>query len=378
MSQRDLQDLPEDLTDLDLEALMRIPVSSGKTPEAQRDRKDNVPAAPDDKGAAQIIDFSDLPLSALLSIPLVIDIPKEEETEAEDAAVEVAQAPLGGGSQFLVFENEVPGAEFLELSNLGPETPDAPLDDDMATVGNLPPGIAGHQGPGPSAPADTSPSDDNSDVPNEIVGTDAPDNLQGTPEADTIYGLNGGDRIEGLGGDDRLYGGNGPDVLVGGKGNDTLYGGNGPDVLMGGEGNDRLEGGRGPDELYGGAGDDVILFDRNDRLADGGSGNDTLAVESGDLDLSGPGSQAGKLSGIEAIDLTEDGGANEVVISAEDLLDISDPGILQIFGDSLAGDQVTLVGSWTQSGGEGGPWVYTSDGLGAVVVVEDQNLVVMG
>lgn len=354
MAQHEIQDLPEDLTELDLETLMRLPVSSPNRNEENRLKKANTSAVPEDASPPVIIDFSDLPLSALLAIPVVIDSDDEEPEEIEE--IQVAEAPVSGGTQFILFEDEDPVGEVVEVSGLETEISEEDLDEDLELAMGLPTELPGHEGPPGGSQGGSGGGSGN----NEITGSNGADNIDGTEQDDTIYGLNGPDTIWGHGGNDTLYGGNGPDVLYGGEGNDTLYGGNGPD------------------ELHGGAGNDTIYFTSNDRLADGGAGFDILVVESGDLDLSGPGSQAGKLSGIDAIDLTEDTGANEVVLSADDVLSISDDGSLQIFGDD--NDQVTLTGNWSyEESADGLQHIYTSiDDPRVQVMVDDSTMVILG
>ncbi|ASF47357.1 beta strand repeat-containing protein [Methylovulum psychrotolerans] len=87
---------------------------------------------------------------------------------------------------------------------------------------------------------------------------------------DKLSGGTGNDRLFGEQGDDLLYGylssspsGNnndGRDILLGGAGNDQLFGGGDNDTLNGGTGDDILTGGTGGDSLDGGTGTDTASY----------------------------------------------------------------------------------------------------------------------
>jgi Ca2+-binding RTX toxin-like protein len=95
----------------------------------------------------------------------------------------------------------------------------------------------------------------------------------------------------------------------------TTTGTTAAEILMGGRGKDVLTGGGGGDVFHAGAGDDrVIVKDLTFRLADGGNGMDTLALGGAglSLDLTKP-LVAGKLEGIERIDLSGTGNNTLIV-----------------------------------------------------------------
>ncbi len=171
------------------------------------------------------------------------------------------------------------------------------------------------------------------------------DNLIGSDFADTLTGDTGANSLDG---------GAGNDTLSSGGGNDTLDGGAGDDTLDGGAGNDTLDGGLGADTLDGGAGNDTLVWDAADTSIDGGTGTDTLSVVSGDVDLT---AFAGVIAGIEKIDLGADAGANNLTLSAQDVLDISGTDTVTVNGD--AADGVDAGTGWTDGGIVGGYHIYT-------------------
>ena len=180
---------------------------------------------------------------------------------------------------------------------------------------------------------DSSPNDDDVDLPPVFddmadlapqIGTSGDDNLLGTSGNDLLVGSAGDDTITGYKGNDVLVGGAGADTLRGSSGvniasyadskmgltvsldnpslntgdakgdvfyqirgltgsefADALIGSDRVDLLDGGAGNDVLYGLNGADELSGGDGTDWLYGgDKNDVL-DGGSGNDWLIGEDG-------------------------------------------------------------------------------------------------
>ncbi len=141
-------------------------------------------------------------------------------------------------------------------------------------------------------------------------------------------------------------------TIMGTNGDDDLRGGPGDDSLHGKQGNDYLDGGAGADDLRGGQDDDVLLWDAADRVVDGGLGNDTLLVQSADLAL---GDVAARISNIEQIDLGS--GSNDLVLSAQDVLDVSSGDMLTILGSS--DDSVDIGSGWTDGGTVNGYHIYT-------------------
>jgi Ca2+-binding RTX toxin-like protein len=163
------------------------------------------------------------------------------------------------------------------------------------------------------------------------------------------------------GGDDVITAGNGLASLIqltldGGAGNDTITGGDGNDTLIGGDGNDTLIGGRGNDVAQLGTGDDVFTWNPGDGsdAVDGGTGNDTLAFNGANvaenMTLSANGSHATlfrdignvtmDLTGIESIQLTAKGGADNVLVN-----DLTGTGVKQV-----AVDLASIPGSGTGDG----------------------------
>ena len=193
-----------------------------------------------------------------------------------------------------------------------------------------------------------------------------------------------------------LYGMGGNDTLTGGAGNDQLYGGDGNDILDGGAGTgtgtlDQLDGGDGNDELvlHDTTGDGFITAADFWR-AEGGKGKDTLRLSHDNasifkdadgknvgvvLDFSrlpGTGTNTGKISSIETIDLHGDGDGtlhNGIVLTDTAFADLARTldddaqGILRITGQ--AGDTYELTGdTWEfsrKTTDTDGTWfVYTS------------------
>jgi VCBS repeat-containing protein len=91
------------------------------------------------------------------------------------------------------------------------------------------------------------------------------------------------------------------------------------DILMGGAGNDSLSGGGGADALRGGAGNDRLgVADSAFRHVNGGAGTDTLVLTGGGQMLDLTTIASGRLTSIEAFDLTGTGD-NTLVIRADDI-----------------------------------------------------------
>ncbi|MBL8663054.1 MAG: hypothetical protein JNM29_09520, partial [Candidatus Odyssella sp.] len=126
-------------------------------------------------------------------------------------------------------------------------------------------------------------------------------------------------KVVGTPGADELVGTVAAETLIGGAGDDVIIGGGGADVLRGGAGDDVLAAKAGFAEIRGGAGFDTFKFD-----------------DSGVLDLS---LLAGKVTGIEQVDITGTGNV-ELKLTYQDLLTMTDSGHqLTILGDS--GDKVS-------------------------------------
>ncbi len=141
--------------------------------------------------------------------------------------------------------------------------------------------------------------------------------------------------------------GDGVTVINGTAGDDTLAGTSGNDIVHGFAGNDVIDGGAGSDRLDGGQGDDVLVWDSADAKVDGKNGSDTLRVDGDDADFT---TFAGKLSGLEIVDLQNDA---TITLSAQDVLEITDNNnTLAILGDT--GDGLHAGSGWSYGGVDGG------------------------
>lgn len=196
-----------------------------------------------------------------------------------------------------------------------------------------------------------------------LAGGAGRDRLSGGAGDDVLRGDGGNDQLSGSSGHDRLNGGSGNDVIRGDAGNDRLSGASGADRLTGGAGADFLDGGTGRDDLRGGAGNDRLVYDAADRRIDGGTGTDRLLIDDSDvvLDLSNLGGLT--LRGIDVIDLGS--GANTLALSAADVLDVSDRGVLRIMGgaDDFVNSPVDVwvldeAGAVTIAGQEYARWTF--------------------
>jgi len=186
-----------------------------------------------------------------------------------------------------------------------------------------------------------------------LYGGSGDDVLMGDNHDDLLYGGSGDDALMGGNHNDQLYGGTGvdtlhgdnhDDLLFGGGDGDRLYGDDGDDRLYGQGGSDWLDGGTGSDLVFGGADDDILVWDQWDAVLDGGEGNDQLLVLSGDVDLTG---FAGDLVSLETVDLLSDPSANTLSLTVDDVLDMTDSGLLTVLGDEQ--DRVSTDSSWTLS-----------------------------
>ncbi len=124
-------------------------------------------------------------------------------------------------------------------------------------------------------------------MPDTILGGDGNDQLSGGDGASEIDGGLGDDYITGGGGKDQLSGGDGKDSIYGNNGDDTLDGGTGNDVLYGEVGNDKINGNQNSDTLFGGLGNDTLLGDAGQDFLYGEAGNDNLKGGSGNDELDG-------------------------------------------------------------------------------------------
>jgi hypothetical protein len=136
-------------------------------------------------------------------------------------------------------------------------------------------------------------------------------------------------------------------VIFGTSGEDTLDGTSTPDIIVGGAGNDTFSAPTGADMLLGGENDDVFLFNPTTAagtIIKGGPGNDTLSLVGTDrqvLDLvtnrTLAANQQFQLQSIETLDMSSNTGGNtQLRLSVNDVLEISDNGILTIEGDTTS------------------------------------------
>ena len=203
---------------------------------------------------------------------------------------------------------------------------------------------------------------DGSDLSGEIRVNTTTSNNQGSPDIDVLqdgsvivtWDGNGPGDSNGI--HSHLYSTDAPSghTMTGGAGNDSFIGGSAGDTLTGAGGNDLLDGGGGADSLNGGAGDDILIWDSADTTIAGGTGADTLRVSSGNADLTAFG---GTITGIETVDLATDTGANSLVLTAQDVLDISDTDVVTV--DGTGADSVNAGTGWTDGGVSGGYHTYT-------------------
>lgn len=155
----------------------------------------------------------------------------------------------------------------------------------------------------------------------------------GDAHADAAQVLFGGEGAE------TLHGGEGDDILSGGQGDDILYGGAGSDYLYGGAGNDFLDGGddTAVDHLYGGDGNDIMMYHPNDVI-DGGSGMDVLLVGSDNMDSLFQGGQLD--SNVTDV---------EVIISGEDVSNLTNMDALSNIGITVNDSSLSLGDGWTKA-----------------------------
>jgi Ca2+-binding RTX toxin-like protein len=143
-----------------------------------------------------------------------------------------------------------------------------------------------------------------------IKGTDSLDSL-------TVNGLAGNDTID-------------ASKLKAGQVNLTLDGGAGDDRIIGSAGNDVVIGGQGSDTAFMGAGDDTFIWNPGDGndVVEGQAGNDTLLFNGANIaekiDIAANGSRVlftrdiasivMDVNGVENIDFTAKGGADEITV----------------------------------------------------------------
>jgi Ca2+-binding RTX toxin-like protein len=171
------------------------------------------------------------------------------------------------------------------------------------------------------------------------------------------------------GGDDlvRIDEGNGPftdgiaTTIDGEDGNDTIAGGRGVETLLGGDGNDSIDANGGNDLALMGSGDDLFIWDPGDGsdVVEGQAGSDTMlfngaaVAEQVDLSANGsrlrlfrsPGNITMDTAGIERVDFTALGGADDIAVDDLTGTDVSDVNLdlASTLGGATGDDQADRV-----------------------------------
>ncbi len=152
---------------------------------------------------------------------------------------------------------------------------------------------------------------------------------------------------------DTIDGGEGNDTINAGSGDDTIIGGSGNDTINAGDGDDTIDSTEGSDNVDAGSGDDTITVGENFLSGgdiDGGEGEDALVFDGADLDIDLSTLDAGALQNIEHLNI-DGSGSNNLRISAEDVLDITD-GENKLFIDGDSDDSVEISADYTSQGTE--------------------------
>jgi Ca2+-binding RTX toxin-like protein len=143
--------------------------------------------------------------------------------------------------------------------------------------------------------------------------------------------------------------------------------------ITGNDGANVLDGGGGSDSLLGGAGADTLVWDSADALVDGGEGDDVLEL-SPSADLTAVANTV--IKDVEIIDI-DGGGATSLMLSLQDVLDISTTtNTLTIEGGSE--DTVVVSDSTWSDGGEiDGYRVYSSGGATLRINIEITDVTII-
>jgi Ca2+-binding RTX toxin-like protein len=121
----------------------------------------------------------------------------------------------------------------------------------------------------------------------------------------------------------------------------NLVGNAGDDTLDGGGGADTLDGGAGTDTLLGGAGNDTLIYDNTDSKINGGAGNDLLKLSDSGITLDLSQLKAGKITGIEKLDLSGTGN-NNLVVNTTNLVSLTGSAGHKLYVVGDEGDSVTV------------------------------------
>ncbi len=152
-------------------------------------------------------------------------------------------------------------------------------------------------------------------------------------------------------------------VTLGTSSADTMSGTSSADYFISGDGADTVDGNGGTDVLYTGNGNDLIKIDNGTfTRIDGGAGTDTLRFDAA-ISLNLTNLANDKLVGINAIDMSADGGSSTLTLNLFDVFDMTDEvsglhhdlDVTGASGDTLtvsAASNQPATGSWVQSGSD--------------------------
>ncbi|KFB08611.1 Ig-like domain-containing protein [Nitratireductor basaltis] len=182
-------------------------------------------------------------------------------------------------------------------------------------------------------------------VADGLQRVDASGDMNGDGVNDIIIGSNNND----LGGTDAgasyiIYGqtnGFGAGLIRNGSGAD--------DWMSGSDKNDQLNGMGGNDTLLGYEGDDILtVANAGFLMVDGGAGEDTMVISAGGIHLDLTAFNQDAVKGIEMVDLSGSG-ANRMTVTEQDVLDMSDAGLVKLRGDI---DDSATASGFTDSGAD--------------------------
>lgn len=173
-----------------------------------------------------------------------------------------------------------------------------------------------------------------------------------------------------------VWGGQGKSVTIGTSSEDILTGTSSAEQMIAGLASDILIGNGGADVLRGGGGDDILaISDTSFSILDGGNGSDTLRFDAAlALDLRTVADN--KLTSIENIDLSHDGGDSTLSLDILEILNLTagQTASNTLVINGVSGDTVNLydanngqTGNWSDAGG--GVYEFTATGIGIIGTV---------
>lgn len=192
-------------------------------------------------------------------------------------------------------------------------------------------------------------------------GGDGNDYLEGSGNFGVLDGGNGDDNIYGGSGTDLIYAGDGDDTVVAGGGSDEIHAGPGHDKVFAGDGNDWIF--LGPDTYAEGNGGNDLFYIAPEQLngstfyAVGGEGHDTFRMDlfgigAGSMDLPLPAISL-RVESIEELDFQNLISKTDMHLKADDILDFTETGLLQIDGNQ--NQTLHLEGGGWKDAGASGP-----------------------